>query len=352
MLRSLTLGASLAVLLTAAATGPAAAGPIETAYEVLSTTNLYVIGDMGAAGDRYGSDVEGRTVVGGSVYTGNFTFGSASPGETALIVGGSLDHMNGEIRGNAIVGGDVRLQSFAVHGELSAGGNAALQWGSVNGPLSVGGSTSLNGVGVGATVPYGPSDALDTALLGEALKAAADSLGTLEANGTFRMEWGDQLILTGTDADFNVFTLDGAQLANLSRFRIEAPEGSTVLINVTGETVIFDTSFGLELVGLSAEDLLFNFFEATVLDLASLRGSILAPGATANFAQGQIKGSVVVGTLTNGNGSGGEFHNKPFNGTLPKTPDQPPVAVPEPASLAVFGVALVAAAIARRRGRR
>lgn len=330
--------------------GSVAAAPINTLQDVLATTNLYVLGNLGdSAGDRYGSSSEGRVIVGGNAFTSGFAYGSSlNSTSLALVVGGNLNTVGGSIKGSAEVGGNATLKSFNVQGGLTVGGNAQLTTGSVNGALSVGGNTSRSGVSVGSTGAATPSAAASIAATSGDLKSAADTLGALTANGSAQVQWGNQLVLTGTDATLNVFSLTAAQVANLSKIRIDAPTGSTVLVNVAGKTVAFDTSFGFEFVGVSSNDLLFNLYDAESVSMASLSGSLLAPDATVSFARGAVEGSAIVGNLSNGSGTGGVFHNDPFTGTLTSVA-APVTDVPEPGTLVILSSVLAIFAWARRR---
>lgn len=326
------------VAVLVASSGVAAAGPIESLNGVLSTYNLFVLGDLGdSAFDRYGSDVEGRTAVGGNAYTGSFTYGSRLDGSVpALSVGGALDHRYGEIRGSTTVGGSARLEGFSVRGDLAIGGAGVLSNGSVAGALGIAGSRSLSGVGVGnagAPASFMP----DFIALETDLRLASLALANAAPTGLVEKRWGDQLFLTGSSDGLNVFDLEALDLSNLSLLRIFADADSTVLINVSGRSVPIDQSFGFDLVGIAANRVLFNFYEADELALTSLKGSVLAPNARASFAQGAIDGSVVVGSLSNGTGFGGEFHAVPFTGVV--TP--PTKSIVEPSGVAAVGSGLI-----------
>ena len=335
--------ALLAVALAVCVTGSVKAAPIDTLTSVLGTTNLYVLGNLGdAANDRYGSSIAGRTIVGGNVFSSGISFGSS------LVVGGNIDHKNGSIAGNVEAGGNVFMQSFNVQGSLTVGGNAQLVNGSISGPLSVGGTTQKAGMGSTTTGSATPTATASIPSTSGQLKTAADSLGALASNGSVLTQYGDQLVLTGADSVLNVFSLTAAQVANLSKIKIEAPAGSTVLINVAGKNVAFDTSFGFELIGVSADHMLFNAYDAETLSMASLTGSLLAPDATVSFAWGALDGSAIVGNLSNGSGNGGAFNNKPFTGTLAAAMSAV-TSVPEPGTIAVLGAALLALLWARRR---
>jgi choice-of-anchor A domain-containing protein len=339
MLRSALFATALAVSVV----GSATAGPIDTLTGVLGSTNLYVLGNLGdSASDRYGSSIAGRTVVGGNAYSSGIGFGSS------LVVGGNVDHKNGSIAGNVEIGGNVLMQSFNVQGSLTVGGNAHLVNGSISGPLSVGGSLQKSGMSPTTSGSATPTGTTSIASTSGQLKTAADSLGALASNGSVLTQYGDQLVLTGTDSVLNVFSLTAAQVANLSKLRIEAPAGSTVLINVGGKNVAFDTSFGFELIGVVADHMLFNLYDAESVSMASLTGSLLAPDATVSFAWGALDGAAIVGNLSNGSGNGGAFNNTPFTGTLVAAISAV-ASVPEPGTLVILCSVLLVFAVARRR---
>ena len=279
--------------------------------------NLFAFGNV----SRTNADTEGRLAVGGTATLTNFGVNDKMTGDgpavAALVVGGNLDYTNGNVfHGSGFVGGTATTSGLG---------------------FANGGSLSAN-LGTGG-LP------IDFVAAQADLTAKSSFYSTLAANGTATNNFG-QLNLVGTDANLNVFDLAGSDLAGLNGFNLTAPTGSTVLVNVSGNPGAF-TNYGMSLNGVGNSDVLFNFADATNLNLSGFdfRGSILAPGATLNFTNGQINGTTVVNEVAAG--SSGEFHVPGFGGELP--PNQQPNAVPAPPAAVLGLIAFAGLAIYRRR---
>jgi choice-of-anchor A domain-containing protein len=205
------------------------------------------------------------------------------------------------------------------------------------------------------------SSGIDFNALRTALDAQSLQLGTLTGivplgtGQTGTGATGDHLnpswfVLKGTDPNLNVFTLTAAQFASVNNpIDIEAPVGSTILVNVIGANPSLGTAIyynGIQHSGDDAADnrILFNFPGATTLSLnAGFSGSILSPFALLT-GTGQIDGNIIAAAI---NGTG-EVHNIEFIGTLP---DPRITVTPEPATLVLMGTGILSLAAAVRRKR-
>ncbi|MFT4176339.1 MAG: choice-of-anchor A family protein [Luteolibacter sp.] len=236
------------------------------------------------------SDAEGRVAVGGNANYSNYGIGDKLPAGSrgySLVVGGNLTYGNGQVfEGDVIYGGTLNAgQSFNVR----------------NGSLIQG-------------------QYLDFSAARNQLTSFSSSLSQLEATGSFLNEYGT-LVFTGTDPNLNTFTIQASDISNSHGIRISAPEGSTVLINVAGASVDWK-NMGINLSGTDKQRVLYNFYEATSLNIASIsvQGSVLAPNADVTFNYGNLEGTLVANNLS----GTGEFHHYAFQGTL--------IPVPEPSS--------------------
>lgn len=293
LLAALALGSATTVRATTMALGDA------------SAYNVYVLGDMK---ESY-TDSQGRVAVAGNATLTGYGVGSSfsnnpSAAGTTLVVGGNLAYNNGEIHyGSVAYGGTMTGSNYGIP-------NGTATHGSV--------------LDFGATNSY--------------LTSTSSYLAGLTSNGATTDYYGG-VHLVGSDPTLNIFTLSGAALASAWGVVIDAPAGSTVLVNVTG------TTSGMQNMGLNFQDLngdgtglvgrqnvIYNFNQATSLTLGgvSVQGSILAPNATVNFNNGNIEGQLIAGNLI----GSGEAHNYLFQGNLPA-----PTQIPEPSSVLLLGLA-------------
>jgi choice-of-anchor A domain-containing protein len=288
------------------------------------------------------SDVEGRVAVGGNATMSSYSINAHNLAGTALTVGGNLDFSNGNITGNTVVGGNLASAyggsysgNVAVGGNLNAsngisgGSNTSVTvWGSTTGyspyyqrTLVQGSGSFSQGVNFNAlqTSLTGLSTRLDTLAAGSAI----DVHGTLNFNAS-------------NANGINVFDITGLQAAQNMQINGLGASG-TVIINVLGSTVDFGnhgfTNFN--------NRVLFNLPTATLLTIASVDASILAPLASVNGGYGRINGQVVVNNWA----SSVQINDVPFAGNVPLAP------VPEPETYAMLlaGLGLIGAAVKRRK---
>lgn len=257
--------------------------------------NVFVFGDMSESN----VDSEGRVAVGGNATLTNYGVGSAfqsnpsSAGDT-LVVGGDLSYNGGEVHyGNVVYGGTLTGSASAPNGTVTQG----------------------------SVIDF-------TAAETELTNHSAHWSG-LDATGTTVNNFGG-IQLIGVDPEINIFTLAGIDLNGAWGVTIDAPSGSTVLVNVSGLTNDFD-NMGINFQDLNNDStgitdkqhVLFNFYESTSLSISgiSVQGSVLAPSAAVTFGNGNIEGNLIANSLT----GSGEAHNDLFSGTLPDIE-----AIPEP----------------------
>src|SRR5262245_7055737 len=229
------------------------------------------------------TDTGGRLAVGGDATLTNYSIGSALPNSHGtrddLIVGGNLSYTNGQVfTGNAIYGGTASFSAVGLPGGTALQGNR-----------------------------------IDFGAAATALAAESAYWSSLAANATTADHFGS-LALTGSDPNLNVFTVSGAVLSSANGLTIAGPAGSTVLVNVSGTSDRLE-NMGMSVAGTDRQHVLFNFYEATSLQVAgiSVQGSVLAPGADVRFDNGNLEGTLVARSLS----GGGEFHLFPSLINLP-----------------------------------
>lgn len=316
------------------------ASPVTSAFGAAGNYNVFVFGNMTTSQ----TDAQGAVAVGGNATFDNYTTGSQlSSGSTSLVVGGNLtkNTYGSTYNGNVVVGGNATLTNPTVYGSLSANGNVTINpngGGTVSTSIKYGGNYSAPNYAPFTTsgfATHGPvSVGLDFPGLQKSLTASSGYWSSIPSNASTTVFYNN-LILTGTDSTRNVFTVHGSDLASASSLSINVPAGSTALINIDGTSDRMQ-NFGMSLLNGTSENTLFNFYQATSLYITgtSVEGSVLAPLANVNFAGGSMDGTLIANNDT----GQGESHLHLFTGNLPTAPV---FGVPEPASLAFFGGAML-----------
>lgn len=288
-----------------------------------------------------------RFVVMAAVSTVVGTFSGVAMGATNLGIAQDynafilqdINASGGDTEGRLAVGRDANLQFYGVGSHLTNSHGTRDDFIVGRNMNAMGGWQVFNGNAVwgnsliaGPTTPNGSTfhgTPIDFAAATIDLTNRANQWSAISPNGTAVYDGFATLTITGTDPNLNIIDIPGALWSNpsiSSRF-VNAPAGSTVLINISGTTN--SMSGGLALTGgVTKQTVLWNFYETTALNSSflSMQGSVLAPLAHLELNGGNFEGISVLGSAHTFNG--GEFHNYGFDGKIP-----------EPATLALLGLA-------------
>ncbi len=245
--------------------------------------NLFVIGNATATS----ADIQGRVAVGGNAHFTNYSIGDQLPNsqgsENTLVVGDSLWYYGGRVYyGNVVYG------EFAdVSDNLIADGEGTVFQGS---------PVSFSNIG------------LQVADISVQWKSLVANGSTENDNGT--------ITLVGSNPSLNIFEVDGENLSSATGFSVNAPEGSTVLVNISGSVI--DWNGDNDVVGVNQTHVVYNFYEADSIILSGIavKGSILAPFAYVNFVSGQLNGNLIVHDFE----GEGQVNYSWFQGTVDYTP--------------------------------
>jgi choice-of-anchor A domain-containing protein len=246
-------------------------GPCETCVELrLGEYNLFLLENY-----TNGHDVEGKVAAGGNITLSDFSVGwrlDAANKANTLVAGGNLSLNRGGVWGDAWYGGAYSTNDSVV---FHNGGVAAS----------------------GSPINFASEFAK--------LRSQTAALGALPANGTTTIEpWGG-IFLNGTSATVNVFDVNGSSFTGATYLSINAPAGSTVIINVRGASAHFQ-GFGHSFSGgIDQRGVLFNFPTATSISANGYGfwGSILAPYADVTFNNGSFDGGIYAKSFS-GNAEG------------------------------------------------
>jgi choice-of-anchor A domain-containing protein len=321
--------------------------------------------------------------------SGSFSVGSRlNGGATGLVVGGHARNQFNTVNGKISVGGNATMSGLSTNGDVTVHGNLTRTSGFFTGNYQVGGDATFNTISGNGNVTtngsltaggggflngnishYGtlhnntgykfysgsntqlgspeilPDLPIDFAREAAFLNGQSRALNALADTGTVTLPsvMQNYMTITGTNSDYDVVHITGADLTNLTSrgLKINGVAGSTMVINVTG-SVAEMVSFGITLSGLDRQHVLFNFSEAESLKINQIGvlGSILAPGADINFAGGNIDGTLIGRNIY----GQGESHLYLFEGDVPLS-----AATPEPSTLAGATIGIIGGAWALRR---
>lgn len=254
-----------------------------------------------------------------------------------LVVLNDLDHHDTETHGRVAVGRNAKFQSYKLGSKINpqdggmkyaliVDGNLNFTDGTLwNAPIAVGGNASFVRAGYNETSRarddiHDPENytkyqrVLDFRAVETALGFMSKYLPKETPNGvTIPLE--DEVLLSGSNALINVFSLDGKLLESRDRLTLKAPAGSTALINISGQSLKIIDELKIKLVGVTEEKIIYNFYEADSIDVnsVSFKGTVLARRASINYRGGRIDGSLFANNLT----GTVPIYQRPFDGCLP-----------------------------------
>lgn len=235
-------------------------------------------------------------------------------------------------RGNFAAGGNVWLSHYEIGADYPAappiadvvvGGDFYLSSGQiVNGNALVGGTATLVNAGVVSpgTLTQNTPVPIDFKSSFAVLTNLSLALSEVPANGQISSGYGGAIAAIGSEVGLNVFNIPSTLLATVTQLNVSVPFASWVLFNIDGSGDTF-TNLQINLNGINATNVLFNFYQATSLTITGVKieGSILAPGADLNFTNGAIDGSLYVSNLI-GDGEVHYFPYVPYGNNCPPCP--------------------------------
>lgn len=290
---------------------------------------------------------------GGSVYagsnTGNGNINVNGASGTVALAGSNAGQLTLNAGGSVKIAGDT--------GNINMNGGAVTYTGNRTGNLNLnGGATATKVANAGVTAPATPSTALPAFSSVQApLTALSSQLAGLAANSTVKVAGSSIAFnatpdLTGTA----VFSVNTSLFSPNSTVSISVGSASSVIINVnvdscSGTSCAYNFLSSVNFTNPTsyADDVVWNFVNATGLSFANeFGGSVLAPLAAVSNA-GPIDGTLVANSFT----GGGELHSYAYTGSFLTGGNSVPATVPEPGTLVLLGGGMAALWAFRRRRR-
>lgn len=263
---SLAAGATATLQINVKANTPTGLPPLDLG--VAKDFNVFVFNDMVSSG----SDTRGKLAVGNDAYLNSYAVGDALPPNSGdvLVVGRRLTFWSGRVyNGRALYG-------------------AFIDTGHAN--LADEGLRKIN-----SSDPYYPPSTYFTDAKNY-LTSLSNTMKNWTPNGTVTLYY-NQYFLNGTSNSVNIFNVDGSIFHTLTNFEITVPEGTTAIVNISGQNIEWHNGFKIN--GTTKDKVLLNFYDATTINLAyiGVQGVFLAPKATLNFTSGLIDGQVFVNNI-------------------------------------------------------
>jgi choice-of-anchor A domain-containing protein len=293
-----------------------------------------------------------KIAVGGNAdYASMSLAGAESNSTTNIVVGGTLTAKTGTMQGHVVSGGDFSYTTPTVSGNVSSNGAVKFAGnGTVAGNVRYNSTYSPSSTTVLGSVTGAVSTAVPIDFAAAASYLTALSAAQVNASDPSAVQNYSQLDFAG-GAGTNFFNVSGTLVQGANGgYNISAPAGATVVINVSGNGfTIPSTGFNFS-GGITADRVLWNFYQATSLSISgSMGGSVLAPNAAVATNFGNLSGQIIAQSLT---GNISIFASGA--GATGFTGDLRPVAVPEAASWALLSTvtALCGVVTWRRRAAR
>ncbi len=272
-----------------------ASATLQISVKVSSTELLSTRLDLGDASDfnvfvfqdinQPSSDTEGKMAAGRDIFLANYSVGDKLPNsngtEDVLVAGRNLTFLTGAVFAGNVVYGDQT--------------NLPVDYVSVEGEVRK--DTIFN---FSAAKSY--------------LVDLSSTIADYQINGTDSLIFSS-LHLNGSHPIVNIFKVEEEAFNNSLEIFINVPIGSTALVNIEGDSLKFDG--GLVLSGTDKYTTLFNFYQATKLEIVAIdvQGTVLAPKADVNYISGQLNGQFIANSIK----GQGQFNIAKFIGNVPAT---------------------------------
>ncbi len=249
----------------------------------------------------------------------NQTFDLGAAADYNLFVLDTLIQPSSDTQGKAAIGGYADLRNYSVGYDLPSYSGNVLVVGNhltfISGAVVHGKAIYQNYITTttGFTADSGifKDSVIDFEQARTHLQNLSNQLSSLTATDTVKDEY-NQVELTGHNDTLNVFNVDGALVSQENNCMIDAPSGSTVIVNILGKVVTMKGGFSV--TGTTSDKVILNFPQADTIHLSyiNVTATILAPNTVLDFPSGVVNGQVIVRCFF----GAGQMNINPFDGYI------------------------------------
>jgi choice-of-anchor A domain-containing protein len=273
-----------------------------------------------------------------------------------LLVRKDVSNMNNHVDGSALIGGNLSGSGsvFSMHQVTASNGAGLMVGGDISGSHQVNsGGSVIHGGALNST--FAPHVSVQQqAGIGATVNAAFAHAGAYSSFLRDLAPTGTLTLLDGTKGKLNsastvgigsdeyaVYSLNATNINAMSELELNFGSADFVVINVDASSLVMDMNFLGGLSQNNSDRIVWNFFNATDLDIThNLAGMVLATMADVNISGSGMYGSLIADSIS---GISAEVRLKTFRGDFEvAVVPLPPAAWAGLATLAgVFGVRAV-----------
>ena len=148
----------------------------------------------------------------------------------------------------------------------------------------------------GGTLAPRIDNVIDWANLLNLVTTTTTAVGALAPTGTVTVQQDNLIMSAHNGVDVEIFLVTAAQLEDARDVSIEVDAGSAAIVNIEGGN-LNPMQFGIRLVNIGPDMVLFNAFEASQVSIADVNfdGSLVVQGGDVSIAEIDVAGQLISG---------------------------------------------------------
>jgi choice-of-anchor A domain-containing protein len=148
----------------------------------------------------------------------------------------------------------------------------------------------------GGTLAPRIDNVVDWANILNIVTTTTTTVGALAPTGTVTVQQDNLILSAHTGADVEIFLVTAAQLEYARDVSIDVDAGSAAIVNIEGGN-LNPMQFGIRLVNIGPDMVLFNAFEASQVSIADVNfdGSLVVQGGDMSIAEIDVAGQLISG---------------------------------------------------------